>query len=85
MSARALLVYCGLLMSVSAFAVDITLPSFGAMVDALDTAVETLIPGLSEEAAWPTLRAHLLLLGAAGENPVEALRAAPAALLETVV
>ncbi|MGK2875318.1 MAG: AAA family ATPase [Nocardioides sp.] len=47
------------------------------MVDALDTAVETLAPGLSDEAAWPTLRAHLLLLGAAGgENPVEALRAA---------
>ncbi|KRF20164.1 transfer protein Tra [Nocardioides sp. Soil797] len=46
------------------------------MVDALDTAVENLAPGLSEEAAWPTLRAHLLLLGAAGENPVEALRAA---------
>lgn len=45
-------------------------------VDALDTAVETLAPGLSDEAAWPTLRAHLLLLGAAGENPVEALRAA---------
>ncbi|MDN4175994.1 hypothetical protein QWY28_23820, partial [Nocardioides sp. SOB77] len=31
---------------------------------------------LSDEAAWPTLRAHLLLLGAAGENPVDALRAA---------
>jgi DNA primase catalytic core len=46
------------------------------VVDALDTAVETLAPGLSNEAAWPTLRAHLLLLGAAGENPVEALRAA---------
>ncbi|MDN4175202.1 MobF family relaxase [Nocardioides sp. SOB77] len=46
------------------------------LVDALDTAVETLAPGLSDEAAWPTLRAHLLLLGAAGENPVEALRAA---------
>lgn len=46
------------------------------LVDALDSAVETLVPGLSEEAAWPTLRAHLLLLGAAGENPVEALRAA---------
>jgi DNA primase catalytic core len=46
------------------------------VVDALDTAVETLAPGLSDEAAWPTLRAHLLLLGAAGENPVEALRAA---------
>jgi DNA primase catalytic core len=46
------------------------------VVDALDTAVETLAPGLSDEAAWPTLRAHLLLLGAAGENPVEALWAA---------
>lgn len=46
------------------------------LVDALDTAVETLAPGLSDEAAWPTLRAHLLLLGATGENPVETLRAA---------
>ncbi|GAB2857662.1 MobF family relaxase [Nocardioides pacificus] len=46
------------------------------VVDALDNAVETLAPGLSEEAAWPSLRAHLLLLGAAGENPVDALRAA---------
>jgi len=46
------------------------------VVDALDNAVETFVPGLSEEAAWPTLRAHLLLLGAAGENPVDALRAA---------
>jgi DNA primase catalytic core len=46
------------------------------MVDALDAAVDTLVPGLSEEAAWPTLRAHLLLLGAGGANPVEALRAA---------
>ncbi|MEZ0580186.1 MobF family relaxase [Nocardioides sp. MH1] len=46
------------------------------VVDALDNAVETLVPGLSEEAAWPTLRAHLLLLGAAGENPVDALRGA---------
>ncbi|WP_341925243.1 MobF family relaxase [Nocardioides psychrotolerans] len=46
------------------------------LVDALDLAVDKLAPGLSDEAAWPTLRAHLLLLGAAGENPVEALRAA---------
>ena len=46
------------------------------LVDALDQAVDTLAPGLSDEAAWPTLRAHLLLLGAGGENPVEALRAA---------
>ncbi|WP_371304148.1 AAA family ATPase, partial [Nocardioides sp.] len=47
-----------------------------SIVDELDTAVETLVPGLSDEAAWPTLRAHLLLIGAAGENPVDALRAA---------
>lgn len=46
------------------------------LVDALDLAVDKLAPGLSDEPAWPTLRAHLLLLGAAGENPVEALRAA---------
>ena len=46
------------------------------VVDALDSAVERLAPGLSDEAAWPTLRAHLLLLGAAGESPVEALLAA---------
>ncbi|GAB3993424.1 MobF family relaxase [Nocardioides marmoraquaticus] len=47
-----------------------------SLVGALDLAVDQLAPGLSDEAAWPTLRAHLLLLGAAGENPVEALRAA---------
>jgi DNA primase catalytic core len=46
------------------------------MADALDLAVDQLAPGLSDEAAWPNLRAHLLLLGATGENPVEALRAA---------
>ncbi|RHW28463.1 transfer protein Tra [Nocardioides immobilis] len=46
------------------------------VADALDTTVEALLPGLSEEAAWPTLRAHLLLLGAGGENPVQTLRAA---------
>ena len=46
------------------------------VVEALDSTVDQLLPGLADEAAWPTLRAHLLLLGAAGENPVEALRAA---------
>ena len=62
---------------------DTTRPINGAvdgtetnLVDALDLAVDKLAPGLSDEAAWPTLRAHLLLLGAAGENPVDALRAA---------
>ena len=46
------------------------------VVEALDSTVDQLLPGLADEAAWPTLRAHLLLLGAAGESPVEALRAA---------
>jgi len=46
------------------------------VVEALDSTVDQLLPGLADEAAWPTLRAHLLLLGAAGENPVEALRTA---------
>jgi len=46
------------------------------LVDALDTAVDTLVPGLGDDAAWPTLRAHLLLLGAGGADPVESLRAA---------
>ena len=32
MSERAIVIYCGLLMSISAFSVDITLPSFPAMV-----------------------------------------------------
>ena len=42
----------------------------------LDAAVDELLPGLSDEAAWPALRAHLLLVGAHGEDPVAALRAA---------
>ncbi|MAS53354.1 MAG: transfer protein Tra, partial [Pimelobacter sp.] len=46
------------------------------VVEALDSTVDQLLPGLADEAAWPTLRAHLLLLGAAGESPVEAMRAA---------
>jgi len=46
------------------------------VVEALDSTVDQLLPGLSDEAAWPTLRAHLLLLGANGEDPVEALRSA---------
>lgn len=46
------------------------------VVEALDTTVEELLPGLADEAAWPTLRAHLLLVGAAGEDPVAVLREA---------
>ncbi len=46
------------------------------VVEALDNTVDQLLPGLADEPAWPTLRAHLLLLGAAGESPVKAMRAA---------
>ena len=34
------------------------------------------MPGLTDEPAWPTLRAHLLLLAAHGTDPVAQLAAA---------
>jgi len=37
-----------------------------------------LLPGLSDEPAWPTLRGHLLLLAAAGTDPVAELLTAAA-------
>lgn len=40
MSARAIVIYCGLLMSISAFSVDITLPSFSDMVSELGSPFE---------------------------------------------
>ncbi|QDY99368.2 multidrug effflux MFS transporter [Nitratireductor mangrovi] len=40
MNQRAIVVYCGLLMSISAFTVDITLPSFPAMAADLDAPFE---------------------------------------------
>jgi DNA primase catalytic core len=48
------------------------------LITGLDQTIEDLLPGLSEEAAWPPLRAHLLLLAAHGEDPAAALRAAAA-------
>ena len=45
-------------------------------VASVESTAEALVPGVGEEAAWPTLRAHLLLLGAAGTAPGGALRAA---------
>jgi DNA primase catalytic core len=42
----------------------------------LDASADRVVPCLSQEPAWPALRAHLLLLGAHGANPVEHLRAA---------
>jgi DNA primase catalytic core len=40
---------------------------------ALERAAERAVPGLADEPAWPTLRARLLLLSAAGIDPVAQL------------
>jgi conjugative relaxase-like TrwC/TraI family protein len=42
-------------------------------VQAVETSANRLVPGLSDEPAWPTLRSHLLLLAAAGADPVAEL------------
>jgi DNA primase catalytic core len=46
------------------------------VAQSLDASAERVVPGLSEEPAWPALRAHLFLLGAHGDDPVEQLRSA---------
>jgi hypothetical protein len=38
-------------------------------MEALNVAAEQIMPGLIEELAWPTLRAHLLLLAGYGTDP----------------
>jgi hypothetical protein len=47
-------------------------------VQAVETSANRLVPGLSDEPAWPTLRGHLLLLAAAGTDPVAELLTAAA-------
>jgi hypothetical protein len=47
-------------------------------VQAVETSANRLLPGLSDEPAWPTLRGHLLLLAAAGTDPVAELLTAAA-------
>jgi hypothetical protein len=42
----------------------------------LQASANQLVPGLTDEPAWPTLRAHLLLLALDGADPHERLRAA---------
>ncbi|WP_202865395.1 MobF family relaxase [Ornithinimicrobium sufpigmenti] len=42
----------------------------------LDEAAEHLVPGMSDAPAWPTLRAHLTLLAAGGQDPVHVLTGA---------
>ncbi|UFN45180.1 MobF family relaxase [Nocardioides okcheonensis] len=49
------------------------------VVHALDHAAQRLAPGLSDEPAWATLRARLLLLGADGHDPTALLTRAVAA------
>jgi hypothetical protein len=44
-------------------------------VQALETSANRLVPGLTDEPAWPTLRAHLLLLTVHGADPYERLHA----------
>jgi AAA domain len=45
------------------------------VVEALEVAAEQIVPGLTGEPAWATLRAHLLLLAAHGADPVAQLAA----------
>jgi hypothetical protein len=46
------------------------------VVEALEVAAEQMVPGLTGEPAWPTLRAHLLLLAAHGGDPITQLATA---------
>ncbi|WP_407341848.1 MobF family relaxase [Pengzhenrongella phosphoraccumulans] len=48
-------------------------------VERLDRAADLVVPELTQAAAWPTLRAHLLLLAAHEGDPVAHLRAAAGA------
>jgi hypothetical protein len=43
---------------------------------AMEASANQLVPGLADEPAWPTLRAHLLLLAVGGADPYERLHAA---------
>lgn len=45
-------------------------------VATLDEGADNTLPGLTAEPAWPTLRAHLLLIAAHGRDPLQALRSA---------
>ena len=45
---------------------------------ALDQAAENMVAGLTDSPAWPTLRAHLMLLAANGADPLEELHTAVA-------
>ena len=40
---------------------------------ALEAGADRLVPGIADDPAWPTLRAHLVLLAATGDDPLTAL------------
>lgn len=42
-------------------------------VTSLDARAEALLPGITDQPAWPTLHTHLLLLGAQGTDPIGSL------------
>ncbi|MEA4945833.1 MULTISPECIES: MobF family relaxase [Propionibacteriales] len=44
-----------------------------AAVADLETCAEALLPGITDQPAWPTLHTHLLLLGATGAEPIGSL------------
>lgn len=48
------------------------------MAATLEPAAETAVPGVTDAPAWPALRVHLILLSAAGQDPIQALTAAAA-------
>lgn len=45
-------------------------------VERIESTLEGLVPHLTDAPAWPALRAHLLLLAAEGEDPIEQVRTA---------
>ena len=47
-----------------------------AAIAALEKGADRVVPGIAEDPAWPTLRAHLVLLAATGTDPVTALQSA---------
>ncbi|WP_245618391.1 MobF family relaxase [Knoellia aerolata] len=54
------------------------------VIAALQTSAEQVVPGITQDPAWPTLRSHLALLAVTGTNPITALRfAASSQALDT--
>jgi len=45
-------------------------------VEALENAIDQVVPGITDSPAWPTLRGHLALLAADGHDPVNAFTTA---------